>query len=248
MGFLLPLIVHAVLTSDPAANIAAGDDAFYRIEYATAISSYEAALESNVADPELLWRLARAYVCSGEVAGEGERQRLFDAAELHARKCVKVDSTKAEGHTWLAAAIGYTAFYAGTKEQIRLSHEIRTEFEKALALNPNDDAAYSIEGSFYRAMGNVSWLKRRVASILFGSIPDGGFEEAEKALKHAIEIAPDVMRHYYELGVLYIDWDRPEDARKALEQASVLPVRVAIDRPRLAKTRELLIQLRSKEH
>jgi hypothetical protein len=48
------------------------------------------------------------------------------------------------------------------------------------------------------------------------------------------------MRHRYELAVLYLDWGKRGEARTVLLEAEKLPVRVAIDRPRLEKIRELL--------
>jgi hypothetical protein len=53
------------------------------------------------------------------------------------------------------------------------------------------------------------------------------------------------MRHQYELGILYIDMGREEEARQALEAAGRLPVKTAIDRPRLEKIHELLSRLTS---
>ncbi|HTY58254.1 MAG TPA: tetratricopeptide repeat protein, partial [Bacteroidota bacterium] len=99
---------------------------------------------------------------------------------------------------------------------------------------------WSILGSFYRALGNVGWLERALASLFVGTVPRGGYEEAEAALRKAIAIAPGIMRHHYELGILYIDMGRKDEARRALEFAATLPVRTAIDRPRLEKIRELL--------
>jgi tetratricopeptide (TPR) repeat protein len=110
-------------------------------------------------------------------------------------------------------------------------------------LNPRDDAALSIRGSFFRALGNVGWLKKQLAALFVGTIPDGGFAEAESALLAAAEIAPDIMRHKYELGILYLDMGRKADACNAFSQAARLPVRVAIDRPRLAKIRGFLREL-----
>jgi Flp pilus assembly protein TadD len=117
---------------------------------------------------------------------------------------------------------------------------LQHEAERAVELNPRDDAAWSILGSFYRAVGNVGWLERALASLFVGSVPRGGYSEAESALKKAIAIAPGIMRHHYELGILYIDMGRKEEARRALETGAALPVRTAIDRPRLQKIRELL--------
>lgn len=238
---ILALVVLS-LAGTPA-DVTGGDEAFLRIDYAAAIAAYEGQLHSHPDDADLLWRLARVYVCAGEVTEEDEGDEYFARAESFARRCLALAPAKAEGHIWLAAALGYRALNAGLREQVHLTNELSAEIEKALALDPDNDAAYSIRGSLYRALGNLSWVQRQLAELFVGEIPDGGFEEGEAALKTAIRLAPDVMRHHYELGVLYLDWGRTEDGRKALETAASLPVRVAIDRPRLAKIAELLASL-----
>lgn len=55
------------------------------------------------------------------------------------------------------------------------------------------------------------------------------------------------MRHWYELGVLYIDWGKPEEARRALREAVGKDVRTAIDRPRKEKAQKLLRELEEKD-
>jgi len=236
-------LLSALLSDDLPSKLHAGDDAFLRMDYPEAVEFYNSALSDHPDDPDILWRLARVYVCKGEVREGAERSAECKQAEAYARRCIELDSMKAEGHCWRAAALGYVALDAGTSDQVKLSHELLREAELALALNPRDDAAYSILGSFYRAIGNVSWFQRQLAAIFVGRIPKGGYEEAEDALKKAIALAPDVMRHQYELGILYIDMDRKDEAKRVLEHAATLPVKVAIDRPRLEKIRELLLGL-----
>jgi tetratricopeptide (TPR) repeat protein len=243
MLIALALLWSSFFADEPLSRLAAGDDAFVRMEYASAVDFYTAALDQHPDDPDVLWRLARVHVCRGEVLEGDERTAECKEAEMFARRCIEQDSTKPEGHCWLAAALGYLALDAGRKDQLRFSHELVHEVNATLALNPNDDAAYSILGSFYRALGNVSWFQRQLAAIFLGKVPEGGYEEAEVALKKAISLAPDVMRHQYELGVLYIDMGRRDEARKVLENAATLPIKVAIDRPRLRRIRELLQEL-----
>lgn len=229
-----------VLSSSPAA----GDVAFGRLDYGAALHEYEMALERTPGDAQVLWRIARVCVCVAETAAEPERGRWLHRAEENARRCIHADSTLSEGHTWLAAALGYSALYGGMADRVRLAWEILEETGKAIALNPRDDAAYSIRGSLYRALGNAGWLQRQLARLFVGKLPPGGFDEGEAALQQAILLAPDVMRHEYELGVLYLDWGRLEEAQRALERARELPVRVAIDVPRREKIGELLEQIR----
>ena len=242
--FLAPLFVPLLFAAaDLPAAIAAGDEAFARIEYPSAIAAYEHALAEHPDEPELLWRLARVYVCAGEIAQENDQRQLFIAAERCARRCIALDSLNGPGHTWLAGALGYIALSESVGRKVALSRELLQEALRALELNPNDDAAYSIIGSFYRALGNAGWLQRTIAAVFLGDVPKGGYDEAEAALKNAVRIAPEIMRHQYELGVLYLDMGRIEDARAALQAAIALPIRTAIDRPRFAKARTLLEEL-----
>jgi tetratricopeptide (TPR) repeat protein len=210
------------------------------MDYSAAAGRYESALRTEPGDADALWRLARIYVVRGEATETTERKELLQRAEEYARRCIRADSTAPQGHTWLAGALGFKALDAGMSDQVRLARELVDETARALRLDPRDDIALSIRGSFFRALGNVGWLKRQLAALLLGAIPRGGYEESEEALLRAIEIAPDVMRHRYELGVLYLDMGREEEARRAFEEALRLQIRVTSDVPREKKIRELL--------
>jgi len=245
LAMFLP--VSGACLGDDAAAFAVADASFFAMDYTAAITGYDVLLRSRPDDPQILWRLARAHVCLAEVQDDAQRKAMCDAAEQYARRCIQGDSLLAEGHTWRAAALGYIALGEGARRQAEISREILVETDRALRINPRDDAALSIRGSVFRALGNVSWMKRQLAALLFGGVPSGGFEEGEAALKQAIAIAPDVMRHSYELGVLYLDWGRQEDARRALEQALLMPVRVAIDRPRQEKIKLFLTRLSAEQ-
>jgi tetratricopeptide (TPR) repeat protein len=236
------------LGGDPLRSLALGDAALSRIAYPEAEEKYQEGLRSAPDNCDLLWRLARVTVCMAEVEEDVvKRKALLQQAEDAARRCIAVDSTRAEGHTWLAGALGYQALEVGMSDQVRISQEIMTETATAIRLDPSNDAALSIRGSFYRALGNVGWVKRQLAALLLGTVPEGGFAEGEAALKAAIHYAPDIMRHWYELGVLYIDWGKPDEAKTALHQAASKDIRTAIDRPRKEKALRLLRELEEKE-
>lgn len=171
----------------------------------------------------VLWRLARVFICMGDVEQGDRSEQLYREAETFAERAVQLDSLSADAHTWYAAALGSVALHVGGKTKVKLTHDILRELHRAIALDPSNDIAYSILGSFYRALGSLSWLERRLATLLLGSIPEDSYEDGERALKKAIELHPTAPRHYYELGLLYTEWDKPELARELLMRSTTFP-------------------------
>jgi tetratricopeptide (TPR) repeat protein len=208
-----------ILLSPLAVLLADGDRAFDRMDYPAAVAYYDSALHHEPFNVDILWRLARSYVAMGEVAPQDEREELYRKALEYSDRCIVADSLRAEGHTWHAAALGNVSLFVGNREKVQIANAIKTELDIALALKPDDDTVFSILGSFYHALGSLSWIKHRLAEILYGSLPDGGFVEAERAFLRAIELGPTVLRHRYELGRLYFDWGRENDAKAMFRSA-----------------------------
>jgi tetratricopeptide (TPR) repeat protein len=207
-----------------------GDEEFASLNYQSAEARYDSLLRAMPDDSAaILWRLARVHVCMGEVEEGKQSEHHYRLAERHAHRAVQLDSMSADARTWYAAALGSVALHAGAKTKVQLAHEIRHEVDRAIALNPENDIAYAILGSFHRALAGLSWIERQLAAIFVGKLPEGDYEEGERALKKAIAINPRAARHHYELGLLYLDWDKPELARRMLSQVPILPVAVARD-------------------
>jgi tetratricopeptide (TPR) repeat protein len=224
---MIVLLLLLLLSSPP--SLLDGDQEFIRINYSGAAAIYHSVLTDAPDSASVLWRLARVYVCMADVAPVEQQIDLYRHAEEYAQLCIHADSSISEGHAWRAAALGNIAMSEGGKTKVKLTHVIKHELDAAIALDPGNDIAYSILGSFYLALGNVSWIERQLANIFLGSLPDGGYEEAEQALKKAIAIAPNVVRHHFELGRVYMAMDRMQEAMEELRIAISLPVQLGVD-------------------
>jgi tetratricopeptide (TPR) repeat protein len=227
----------------PSSLLHQGDEAFARICYPEAVRFYSAALCGSADSAEVFWRLARVYVCQADTSPQDAQLDLYRRAEEYALRCIDADSMISEGHTWRAAALGNIAMFEGGKTKIKLCYAIKRELERSIVLNGRDDIAYSILGSYYMALGNVSWIERRLAAIFLGSLPEGGYPESETALRKAIALAPTVIRHHFELGVLYMRLDRALEAEEELQLVGSLPVRLASDKRRQEEAVTLVAQL-----
>lgn len=243
MTALFILLLTASIMPTNTASIASGDAAVIALRYPDARRLYEASLSSAPQDPAVLWRLARLSNLEAGLATGDRKRALYEEAERHARGCVAADSTVAEGYTWLAVSLGNLAMFEGSKAKVRMCTEIKSALDRALLLKPDDDVAYTILGSFYRALGNVSWIERQLASVFLGRLPDGGYPEAEAALQRAIVLAPRTLRHRQELGMLYIDWGKEDQARTVLRASLQLPNVLASDEADKEKIREALSEL-----
>jgi tetratricopeptide (TPR) repeat protein len=207
----------------------AGDAEFARLEYDRAEQVYDSVRAVTPDSAQYLWRLARLYVCAGDMAERDKKEETYRKAAAYAARCIQADSTIAGGHTWKAAALGNIAMFEGSKGKVRLCNEIKQELDRAITLDSLDDVAYSIMGSFYLALGKISWIERQLASVFLGSLPDGGFEEAEAALRRAIAIAPGIVRHRFELGLVLKEEEKTRDAIESFRMAAELPTTVASD-------------------
>jgi tetratricopeptide (TPR) repeat protein len=226
---LLLLALFVIGGGPPAPRHMAGDAEFARLDYGRAEETYDSARTVTPDSAQYLWRLARLYVCVGDTAGRDRKEEIYRKAVGYAERCIEADPDVAAGHTWKAAALGNIAMFEGSKGKVRLCNEIKRELDRAIALDSLDDVAHSILGSFYLALGRVGWIERQLASVFLGSLPDGGFEEAEAALRRAIAIAPGVVRHRFELARVLEEEGKKQEAIDAFRTASELPTTVASD-------------------
>jgi len=222
-------LLFFVTPISPPSSLERGDEEFARINYMLAGAIYDSVLTTSADSASVLWRLARVYVCMADVAPQDAKLDLYRQAEACAQRCIFADSMKSEGHTWRAAALGNIAMFEGGKTKVKLCYVIKKELDCSISLNPDDDIAYSILGSYYMALGSVSWIERQLAAIFLGSLPEGGYDESERALKKAIALAPGAIRHHFELGDLYMQQDRNQEALEEFQRVVILPVRLASD-------------------
>jgi len=223
------VVLSSSIFSQSSESIVRGDTYFNLMRYKDAIAWYN--LDSSKAEAQ--WKIARAYVCYGDNAAASEKEPNFRQAVKAAKRCIQLEETNSNGHTWLAAALGNTAMYEGSKTKVLFCNQIKAELTRSITLNPNDDIAYSIFGSFYREIGNISWFEKQLAMTFIGKIPDGTYEDSERNFAKAIALNPNIMRHWYELGLLYVYWDKTPQAIAAFNKAKLCPVYVSSDNKRL---------------
>jgi Tfp pilus assembly protein PilF len=146
----------------------------------------------------------------------------------------------------VAAANGKRLLMLGKKDQIDNSKQVRAEIDKALELDPNNDLAWHALGRWHRRMDEIGGAKRFFGSIMYGSIPKGSYAESEKALRKAIELRPDFVNHWLELGRTLVAEKKTDEAAQAFQKAIDLPKTSSKDDVLKADAKAELAKLKSK--
>jgi len=228
LNIVLTLLAFQSLP-DSSSSIAVADREFASFDYASARAIYDSILTTSNDSAVVLWKLARTSICEGDISSPQKKIELYTEAKKLAERSVRADSLNSDSHTWLAASIGNIAMFEGGKTKVRLCRVIKREIDRALVLNPKNALAYSILGSFYKALGDVSWIEKQLANIFLGGLPDGGYDESVIAFQKAIELAPDVIRNHHELGKVYLLQERENEAMAEFQQTLSMPIRIGMD-------------------
>ena len=231
--------------SMPEEGIAAGDQHYAAGRLADARTAYAEAVKAAPTLALAACRLSRAESELGETQ-KGDAQRLMWAeAVKHARDAVRLAPDSAAPHVWLAVALGRQALREGPRTRLALSKEIKSEADRALALDPGSGRAWHVLAVWNMRVASLNAMERMAANAVLGGVPKGAsHENAERAFQKAVELEPAYVNHHVEYGRLLKELRRPAEARRELEKALELqPTSSALDARYQAEARALLEKL-----
>ncbi len=193
-------------------------------------------LQIDPQNHEALSKIARVYIDFGDMIPETgsdwqeKKLKQYSIAEEYARKAVKADPNGTWGHFYVAASLGKIAVQSPIPKQIDLAKEIRTEVEKAIALDPQNGYAYHVYGVWHRKMAEIGQMSRLLSfAVLWRSVPKGSLEKSVEYLQKAISFNPTVISHHVELARSYVAMAKWQPARSSLKAAQDLPVQFSDD-------------------
>jgi len=218
--------VNAFAHSEPEflQALSAGDVAYKNFDNRAALSHYRHAVEIDSSDYAALWKLARAYVDVSMTLPKKEQPTHYARGEHLARRCATLYPDSANGHFFLAVALGRVALNEGGKRKIQISQEVQTAGERALQTDPQHDGAMHVLGRWNYELADLNFIERTVAKIVFGGLPTGAsYEQAVKYFEQAINRSPEKPVHHYEFARTLLKLNRLTESRQHLEICVALP-------------------------
>jgi tetratricopeptide (TPR) repeat protein len=213
-----------VASADPGALMKKGDayDAEFNAQKALeCFLEVEKAIPANAA---LKVKIARQYVFRmRDLSSKTAQIESAQTALRYAEEAVKLAPKSSDAHLSIAICLGKLTPLLGNKEMIEASQRIKTSAEKAVALNPKSDLAWHLLGRWHQGVAGIGGMTRALASVVYGTMPQGSNEEAIRCFKKALEINPLRLIHHVELGRTYSQAGEPDLARKFLKAGLAMP-------------------------
>ena len=209
---------------DAPALMAKGDEFDKRLQAKEALEYYMPANKLQPDNVDILVRIARQYRhLMADAPTKKEKLRLGAVSLEYANRAATLAPKNAEAQLSPAISYGKMLPFMGSKDQVNAAPRIKAAVDRALELDPTNDNAWHILGRWNRVLADVNAVKRALAKALYGGLPVTTNEAAEKCLLKAIEINPNRLIHYIELGHVYVQMGRKEDARKYIKKGLAIP-------------------------
>ena len=216
-----------------------------RFEASEALKYYLAAEKLEPKNARILVRIARQHRhLMVDTSSKEEKLRLGRLALGYGQRAAALAPDDSEAQLSTAITYGKMLPLLGSKEQVDATPRIKSSVDAALRLDPRNDTAWHILGRWHRNLADVGGVKRALAGAIYGNLPKGTNEEAARALEKAVVLNPKRLMHSIELGRVYAQMGRAEDARKLLNKGLAMPNLEKDDPETKTRGRETLAKLR----
>ena len=169
-----------------------------------------------------VWRLAEAAAAAED---KDLRKCLLLEAEEDARLALSEDETATPRRFALAAVLGMRANAEGGRTKVRAAAELNEQLRAILDVEPEHARARHMLGRLHAGVRRMNRVTRWLATNLLGgaTLKEATWEEAERNLSFAEQVAPEVADHHLQLANLYRDTKRPELALEEVVHVLELP-------------------------
>ena len=182
---------------------------------------------------EVLYRLAKVCVLLAKSAEKAKNKDLERAMAVdalsYADKACKKDPNSSECHKWYCAAAGKMANISASKDKIRYGKEFKDHADISLKLNPNDQFMQSMYGQWCYNVASLSWLERRVATAVYGTLPNADYDMALNAFKKVNELDPQSKENHLWMAKVLIAKKQTTEAKQYIQKGLTLKNKTVSD-------------------
>ena len=241
------LLTGAALQAESADELIKNGDAYYaKLQAADALRFYLPAEKLEPNNVRLLVRISREYRhLMTDATKTEEKRRLGGIAVDYAKRAVALGPNDPDAQLAVAISYGRLQPLEGNWDKIQASRIIKEAADKVIRLDPQSDLGWHLLGRWHKGLADIDAVKRTLAQLVYGEVlPQSTYEEAAKCFEKAIELNPNRPMHYIELGRVYAQMGRNDDARRFITKGLAMQNTEKDDPETKREGREVLAKLR----
>jgi tetratricopeptide (TPR) repeat protein len=240
------LSTNVTLHAQPVDKLISEGDLFYaKLQASEALKYYLPAEKLDPGNVRLLVHISREYRhLMSDATASADKVRLGGAAVNYANRAAALSPKDAEAQLAVAISYGKLEPFQGNRQRFDAVHIIKDATDKAIELDPSNDLAWHVLGRWYKGLAEVDGLHRALAQAAFGSLPAATYEEAATCFEKAIQLNPNRLMHYIELGGVYAEMGRKDEARRLVSKGLSMPNTEKEDAETKREGQQLLSTLR----
>lgn len=231
LSFLLAVSATIVVAQDVPVLMKEADNFEKQLKEPEALEKYKQVLTLQPANLKALVKAAEMNVIISNRQQDNNTKRLYiESAYAFAKRAYAADSMQADACYAMAMASGrMTETETEKKKLVGYVRDTKAYADKALAINPDHARANYTLGRWHYEMANLSGIKKAAVKLLYGGLPEGSLEEAEKYMEKCRTLEPYFAPNYLGLAKAYKDDHKPAQALEVLNKLVKLPVRSSDD-------------------
>jgi tetratricopeptide (TPR) repeat protein len=213
------LLTGPALRAQSADELIANGDGFYaKLQAAEALKFYLQAEKLEPNNERLMVHISREYRhLMSDAAKPEEKRKLGGIAVEYAKRAVAIGPNDPDAQLAVAISYGKLQPLEGNWDKIQTSRIIKDAADKVIKLDPRSDLGWHLLGRWHKGMADVNAVKRALAQLVYGEVlPESTYEQAARCFQKAIELNPNRPMHYIELGQVYAQMGRTDDARRLI--------------------------------
>jgi tetratricopeptide (TPR) repeat protein len=219
------LFTGGALKAEPASVLIAEGDLFYaKMQANEALKYYLPAEKLDPNNARLLVHISREYrQLMSEATDQAEKVRLGGVAVDYAKRAATLAPKDAEAQLAVAISYGELQPFEENRQRFDAVNIIKGAIDKTIGLDPRNDLAWHVLGRWYKGLAEVDSFRRALAQAAFGGLPTATFEEAATCFEKAIQLNPNRPISYIELGTVYAQMGRKDEARRLITKGLDMP-------------------------
>lgn len=190
---------------------------------------------------EILCLIAKQYAdlaTKAHDSGNLSREKYYtDCALGYAVRACAANPRSPLAHALLSYCYSRSAKLEGPSGKMRYARFVKSEAEKAIALDPHQDIALHVLGAWHYTVARLNPVLKQIAQTLYGSLPQASLQASAEYLRRAVSAKPESLMHQAALAMTYAAMGQKEKAQQALSAAEALPAKTSSDRLLLSEAK-----------